>query len=108
MATLRIKGVHGRGFRHAGLELSGKTWLEVEVTPERRETIRDFHGRYIIIHPDDRPRLKREFGLELVTNGEPLVESKAVKASNPRPTPEGSGQKSNSQPASSTPATKEK
>lgn len=92
MAKLRLKGANGKGFLHGDLDLHAERWTEVEVTEKQRVAVRDFHGRYITVHPHDVERLK-EFGLELVEPDKPLVD---LKKSN------------SSKPATTTAATKEK
>ncbi len=77
---IRLSGA-GRTFRHGGLEL-GPGWVPFEtLTETQRETLRDRHGRYVRVHPDDRGKLA-ELGLEFKGPNEPLVE---IKSTTPKP-----------------------
>lgn len=65
-------------FRHDGLEVSER-WsvLETdEITDATRNALRDFHGRFIQVHTEDRDKLTAELGLAFVDVSEPLAEAK--------------------------------
>jgi hypothetical protein len=77
MPTIRICARDVPRFMHGGLEVA-TTWIPFpsEPTLRQRETLRDFHGRFIQVHPEDRAAL-REHGLAFVDPHKPLVEVEA-------------------------------
>lgn len=86
--TLRLKGGRGRGFRHAGFELDGKSWTPVEiVTDDQRQALCTYRGSHILLHPEDVAKLKA-LGIELGDdpNG-PLVDTKKKPAAKPADKP---------------------
>ncbi len=67
-------------FMHGGLEV-GPGWSEVlRPTASQRAALRDYHGRFIQVHPADRDKLG-ELGLEFKDESAPLVETKPVEKS---------------------------
>lgn len=92
MATLRLKGARGRGFRHAGLELDGTSWTPVEITTDsQRQALATYHGSHIQVHPDDVAELKA-IGLS-------FGESQSNPQTDRKPADKRSGDKSGSKPA---------
>jgi len=81
-------------FKHGGkngFDLN-RTWSKFEsLTTEQRTILRDRHGRWIRIHPDDRGELEK-LGLKFVGGQEPLgeltAEHKVEKTAEPKPKPE--------------------
>lgn len=69
-------------FMHGGLEASA-TWTPIptEPTTRQRETLRDFHGRFIQVHPEDRSALG-EFGLAFIAQDKPLAELESKTGAN--------------------------
>ena len=88
---IRLSGP-GRTFVHGGFDL-GSDWTTFEsLTDEQHETLRDFHGRFVRVHPDDFDKLT-SLGLKLQTDeggaplkGLPLVELRPAKKSTDSPT----------------------
>lgn len=76
-------------FRTGGMDL-GRSWTAHEsLTTEQRNTLRDRHGRWIKVHPNDRDKLAA-LGLRMQTddaghpqNDRPLVEITAADATKP-------------------------
>lgn len=62
-------------FRHGGLVV-GPRWAPLEkLKPAARDALRDFHGRFVRIHPEDIDQL-REYGLAFKDKKSPLVDTK--------------------------------
>lgn len=71
--AVRINAIPAGGFRHGGIVV-GKAWIEIDATDgKQRATLREFHGRFIRIHPDDVTKLG-ELGLAFDGPKNPLVE----------------------------------
>jgi hypothetical protein len=79
-APVRIATLSVPRFMHGGLEVNDR-WSEFPATPTEREraALRDYHGRFIQVHPDDRDKL-RELGLKFEDANAPLVEIPKPKA----------------------------
>jgi hypothetical protein len=74
--AVRINAIPASGFRHGGLAV-GKAWTPVEkLTKEQRAALRDFHGRFIRIHPHDVGKLG-ELGLAFKDAKSPLGDATA-------------------------------
>ncbi|HWU91599.1 MAG TPA: hypothetical protein VN253_30235 [Kofleriaceae bacterium] len=82
MATaIRICTLGVPVFRHGGLEV-GERWSAVsDLDDKQRAALRDYHGRFIQVHPDDVAKL-RELGLERKSTSRPLAD-----LTTPTPTP---------------------
>lgn len=81
MTTIRIKAIPTNGFRHGGL-IAGKAWEPVPVTAltgKSRAALRDFHGRFVLVHQDDRAALA-ELGLAFKDAKGPLVDQESATA----------------------------
>ncbi|MGE0547609.1 MAG: hypothetical protein AB7O24_04295 [Kofleriaceae bacterium] len=71
-------------FSHAGLQV-GERWMEVTSLPTAaRDALRDYHGRFVRVHPDDRAKLA-EIGLTFVANREPLRDLRSKTATDDKP-----------------------
>lgn len=67
---IRLASVSPR-FNTGGFDLV-RSWTTFEsLTTEQRETLIERHGRWIRVHPDDRPALAK-IGLRFVSGQEPL------------------------------------
>lgn len=61
-------------FRAGGLDLNQR-WLALPTLSEKQRTaLRDYHGRFIQVHPADIEKLG-EFGLAFQNGGSPLVDA---------------------------------
>jgi len=73
--AIRISALSVPRFRHGGIEV-GPSWVEVkDPTPVQIATLREFHGRFIQVHRDDRAKLAG-IGLRFEGPNKPLVEAK--------------------------------
>lgn len=72
--AVRINAIPVGGFRHGGLVV-GKAWATVDALDDKqRAALRDFHGRFIRIHPEDVTKLG-ELGFAFDGARNPLVDS---------------------------------
>jgi hypothetical protein len=74
--AIRICALGVSGFRHDGLEV-GERWAPVDpagLSAAGRSTLRDFHGRFIQVHAEDRDKLPAAFGLAFVDANKPLAD----------------------------------
>jgi hypothetical protein len=81
-----------RRFMHGGIEVS-ENWRSVTLcnadgTPDekQRAALRDYHGRFIQVHPSDRPALAKH-GLVFVDPHSPLRDLRSPPAPEPEPAP---------------------
>ena len=75
---IRVKAIPASGFRHGGL-VAGPAWAPIaELNAKARATLRDFHGRFLLVHPDDAEKLG-ELGLAYLGPKEPLADKRATK-----------------------------
>lgn len=80
--AVRITALQVETFKNGGLEV-GVGWVAHEKLNDRqRATLRDFHGRFIQVHPHDRDNL-RELGLAFVDPHKPLEDLEAKKPEKP-------------------------
>lgn len=71
--AIRICSLSVPRFMHGGLEV-GDSWTPVEnLTEKQRAALRDFHGRFIQVHPKDHAELEK-IGLRFVDVSEKLAE----------------------------------
>ncbi len=76
-AIIRLKSVPAGGFRHGGL-IVGASWAPfkvAELTESQRSTLKECHGRFVMVHEADRAHLV-ELGLAFKSAKEPLVDAK--------------------------------
>ena len=77
---IRLASVAPR-FKHGGkggIEL-GRAWTAFEsLTPAQRDILRDRHGRWVRVHPDDRQALEK-YGLRFVSGTGPLEQIETEK-----------------------------
>jgi hypothetical protein len=98
--SIRICTIGVPRFMHGGLEV-GIRWAAVATfTESQRATLRDYHGRFIRVHPEDRGQLA-EIGLRFETERKPLTE---LAPKNPAPTPPPAPKKNGDTPTPKNPA----
>ena len=84
---IRLAATSPQGFRHGGLVV-GSSWTGFDrMTPDQIATMRDFHGKFLRVHPEDVVKLGA-VGLAFKGAGEPL---KSVEKSNNKNTGIGAG-----------------
>lgn len=97
---IRLASVAPR-FKHGDVIDLVRSWTEFQsLTDDQRALLRDRHGRWIRIHPDDRAELA-QLGLRFVNGIDPLAEiaakptenKKADPAENPKKADKADGKK---------------
>lgn len=74
--SLRICALSVPAFMHGGLEVNER-WsaFPADATERQLAALRDYHGRFIRIHPDDRGEVEK-LGLAFVDEHSPLTDMK--------------------------------
>lgn len=89
MKRIRIHSLRpgGAEFRDGGLVV-GSRWtdLPAQLTDRQRGALRDHHGRFIGVHPEDLTELA-ELGLKFEADDRPLIDLRAPRGAPVRGTP---------------------
>lgn len=96
---IRLASIAAR-FKHGGVGgfNLGRSWTGFEsLTSAQRTILRDRHGRWIRVHPDDRVELER-FGLRFVNGIDPLAELKPTDTKKAEKADDKSTEKTNTKP----------